>query len=255
MMSVRKVALVMAGLLLLCPASPAMQRALLRNGFAISHVSHEAHGEYTSLFLNFAKKSFVDVRTSDIVSFEHEDNPVMVASVPASSSSPAPDIAKIVSEASNSQLIDPDLINSVIRFESGFHAHAKSPKGARGLMQLMPATAARMGVSDINDPRANVHGGTRYLRELITYYHNDLGKALAAYNAGPGSVQRYGGIPPYRETRQYVRRIILDFNRKKLAANAVPAEHLPARSPVRASTGQQARGTPVRRAERTVKPT
>lgn len=245
--------LLLAGLLLLCPGSPAMQRALLRNGFAISHVSHETHGEYTSLFLNSAKQSFVDVRTSDIVSFEHEDDPVVLASVPAVPPAASPDISQIVTEASNSQLIDPDLINSVIHFESGFHAHAKSSKGARGLMQLMPATAARLGVSDIYDPRANVHGGTRYLRELINHYHNDLGKALAAYNAGPGSVERYGGIPPYRETRQYVRRIILDFNRKKLAVTAAPGEHFPAGLPIRASTGKPRR-TSIRRAEKTLKP-
>ena len=231
-----------------------MQRALLRNGFAISHVSHETHGEFTSLFLNSARQSFVDVRTSDIVSFEREDEPVVLASVPMSRSTGSPDISQIVTEASNSQLIDPDLINSVIRFESGFRARARSSKGARGLMQLMPATAARLGVSDAYDPRANVHGGTRYLRELITQYHNDLGKALAAYNAGPGSVEHYGGIPPYRETRQYVRRIILDFNRKKLTGNTSSGEHFSAASPVHFSTAQQLRQGSFRRAETILKP-
>lgn len=239
----------MLGLLILCPASSALQRALLRNGFAISHFSHEAHGEYTSLFLNPAKQSFVDVLTSDILSFEHEDD--LVAAVPAQAQATAPshNISQIVNEASNSQLIDPDLIHSVIRYESGYHLRARSSKGAGGLMQLMPGTAARLGVSDIYDPRANVNGGTRYLRELIIHYHNDLGKALAAYNAGPGSVQRYGGIPPYRETRQYVRRIILDYNRKKLAAMG------PQRVPraTRPASMTQARRSP-RQVEKTSNP-
>jgi soluble lytic murein transglycosylase-like protein len=95
---------------------------------------------------------------------------------------------------------------------------AVSPKGARGLMQLMPATAAKLGVQNSFDSQANVDGGTRYLRELLERYNGDLAKALAAYNAGPQRVEQYHGVPPYRETRVYVSSIIRDFNRKKLAA-------------------------------------
>ncbi|MGC2560714.1 MAG: lytic transglycosylase domain-containing protein, partial [Terriglobales bacterium] len=113
--------------------------------------------------------------------------------------------------------LDPDLVNSVIHAESGFNSHAVSPKGARGLMQLMPSTASGMGVTDPFDPEANVGGGSRYLRELLERYNFDLVKALAAYNAGPERVERYHGVPPFTETRAYVARIVHDYNRKKIA--------------------------------------
>src|SRR5204862_1166347 len=103
--------------------------------------------------------------------------------------------------------------------ESGFKPHAVSPKGAQGLMQLMPHTASQLGVANAFDPKANVEGGTRYLRELLERYNFDLVKALAAYNAGPHRVEQYRGVPPYYETRAYIARIIRDFNRQKLAEN------------------------------------
>jgi soluble lytic murein transglycosylase-like protein len=109
------------------------------------------------------------------------------------------------------------LVNSVIKAESGFNVRAVSPKGARGLMQLMPGTASQLGVPNTFDPQANVEGGTRYLRELLERYNFDLIKALAAYNAGPRRVEQYGGVPPYYETRAYVARIVRDFNKKKVA--------------------------------------
>ena len=87
-------------------------------------------------------------------------------------------------------------------------------------MQLMPQTASKLGVSNRLDPQQNVEGGTRYLRELLEFYNFDLVKALAAYNAGPGRVQQYGGVPPYRETRDYVSRIVRDFNRKKTSQHS-----------------------------------
>jgi soluble lytic murein transglycosylase-like protein len=108
-------------------------------------------------------------------------------------------------------------VNSVIHAESGFNVHAVSPKGARGLMQLMPGTASELGVNDAFDPQANVEGGSRYLRELLERYNFDLVKALAAYNAGPERVEQYQGVPPFRETRAYVARIVHDYNLKKIA--------------------------------------
>jgi len=108
----------------------------------------------------------------------------------------------------------------VIRAESGFNVRAVSPKGAQGLMQLMPQTASQLGVHNAFDPQANVEGGTRYLRELLERYNFDLIKALAAYNAGPQRVEQYGGVPPYYETKAYVARIVRDYNKKLAAKNA-----------------------------------
>jgi soluble lytic murein transglycosylase-like protein len=140
----------------------------------------------------------------------------------------------------------------VIRAESGFKVHAVSPKGAQGLMQLMPQTASKLGVPNAFDPQANVDGGTRYLRELLEKYNFDLVKALAAYNAGPHRVDQYHGVPPYRETRHYVASIVRDFNRKKLAqqkaAKAAAKAQSQQKPPIR-TTNNPAR-TPAKAATR-----
>ena len=112
------------------------------------------------------------------------------------------DVSQVVNAASGRYRLDPDLVNSVIRAESGFKVHAISPKGAQGLMQLMPGTASKLGVPNAFDPEANVDGGTRYLRELLERYNFDLIKALAAYNAGPHRVEQYKGVPPYLRDAQ-----------------------------------------------------
>jgi soluble lytic murein transglycosylase len=105
------------------------------------------------------------------------------------------------------QRVQPALVKAVIAAESGFDPEAVSRKGARGLMQLMPTTASRLGVEDPLHPTENVRGGTRYLRLMLDRY-GDIERAVAAYNAGPGAVDRHGGIPPYRETQDYVRRVM-----------------------------------------------
>jgi len=111
-----------------------------------------------------------------------------------------------IAEAAGVWGVDPDLVRAVIEVESAFEPRAVSAKGAMGLMQLMPATARQYGVADPFDPRSNIEAGTRHLRSLLDRF--DLSLALAAYNAGVGAVERYGGVPPYRETRSYVRRVM-----------------------------------------------
>jgi soluble lytic murein transglycosylase-like protein len=105
--------------------------------------------------------------------------------------------------------VNPELVAAVIRHESAFNTRAVSPKGARGLMQLMPATAARfgVGVDELFTPQRNIEAGVRYLSWLVEKWGDDLAKVLASYNAGEGAVARYDGVPPYRETRNYIRRI------------------------------------------------
>jgi soluble lytic murein transglycosylase-like protein len=108
--------------------------------------------------------------------------------------------------------IDPELVLAVVGVESNFRATAISPKGARGLMQLMPKTAAELGVTDAFDPATNLDGGTRHLQALLRLYRGDLRRALAAYNAGAGAVARHGGVPPYRETQDYVRKVLRRYS-------------------------------------------
>jgi hypothetical protein len=116
-------------------------------------------------------------------------------------------LESIVNEAAERNNLDPALVKAVIGTESGWNPGAISPKGALGLMQLEPETAGRFGVSNAFDPVQNVNGGTRYLRSLLDRYNGDLEKSLAAYNAGEGAVERYGGVPRYRETRAYVQKV------------------------------------------------
>ena len=123
----------------------------------------------------------------------------------------------LLSNAGAQHNIDVELLASVIHTESGGRANAVSRTGARGLMQLMPGTAQQLGVSDAFEPSQNIAGGTTYLDQLLSRYHDNLALALAAYNAGPAAVDRYHGIPPFRETRAYVARVMNQFKHRKLA--------------------------------------
>ncbi|MGB6823635.1 MAG: lytic transglycosylase domain-containing protein [Candidatus Acidiferrales bacterium] len=116
-------------------------------------------------------------------------------------------LASVVNKAAERNNVDPALVQAVIQNESAWNPNAVSPKGAFGLMQLIPSTAERFGVGNVFDPTENIEGGTRYLRELLDRYHGDLKKSLAAYNAGEQAVARFGGVPLYPETRSYVRKV------------------------------------------------
>lgn len=122
--------------------------------------------------------------------------------------------ASLVREVAREERVDPALLHAVIAVESGYNPRALSPKGAIGLMQLMPDTARRYAVSDLWDPLQNLRGGARYLRDLLTMFNDNLSLALAAYNAGEKAVVRYGHrIPPYAETRSYVPRVLEHYSR------------------------------------------
>src|ERR1035438_256613 len=217
-----------ATLLFARPATAA-DLALLRNGFTIRHDHHQIMGANTRLYLGADDSSFTEVPTADITGYEKDlslfappDSAAASAPTPFEAARSAPpkratNLNEVVNDASATYHLDPDLVNSVIHAESGFNSHAVSPKGARGLMQLMPGTASQLGVHDAFDPQANVDGGSRYLRELLERYNFDIVKALAAYNAGPQRVEQYRGVPPYRETRAYVARIVHEYNKKKIA--------------------------------------
>lgn len=207
--------------------------AVLRNGFSIRHERREQIGNITRLY---TAGGYVDIPTEQIASFEEDETPQpqpltpQTAPPPATTATaqpaPAPttmSMDELVREASARQRLDPDFVNSVIKAESNFYPRAVSSKGAQGLMQLMPGTAAKLGVRDPFDPRANVEAGTTYLSELLDLYNNDPIRALAAYNAGPQRVQQYHGVPPYRDTRLYIARIVRDFNAKKARQGALAA--------------------------------
>jgi hypothetical protein len=202
----------------------AAELAQLANGFSLRCESHQEVGGTTRLYLDSSGVGVTELPTAMISGFT-------AAPEAPKAAAPAGGVPEHIALAARQTGIDPDFIHSVVKAESGYNSNAVSPKGAQGLMQLMPATAARLGVSNSLDAAANIKGGSRYLRELLARYNGDALKALAAYNAGPERVAKYNGVPPYQETRTYVTRVINEFNRRKLAASQPPVHSKPKASP------------------------
>jgi soluble lytic murein transglycosylase-like protein len=175
--------------------------ALLGNGQTLKLASHRQEGDRVTLDLKGGGE--VTLAAADVVGFVPDE--VLDEVVPAADGS---DLRSLATAAALRHGLDPELVLAVIGVESGFQPAAVSPKGAQGLMQLMPGTARALGVTDSLDPAQNLDGGARYLKQMVAEQGGDLTKALAAYNAGPGAVKRHRGVPPYRETRHYVKRVL-----------------------------------------------
>ena len=208
----------------LCAAAPSLRAEYvnLRNGQQLHVTSYQLIGEKYRLQL---AGGVVEVPVDEVVTIEAEDR---FAPLPPEASATAP-FREIVKAAASRYSLDADLISSVIAAESNFDPKAISKKNARGLMQLLPETAARFGVKNIFDPQENIDAGTHYLRDLLQRYNNDLALALAAYNAGPERVQQYGRVPPYGETVSYVRRVKREYEKSKSGGSLKVAPVSPAK--------------------------
>ena len=216
-------------LALLAAPSACAEYIVLRTGERLHVTGYQLLGDKYRLQL---QGGWVDVQTADVVKIEPEEiffTPV-VPDPPAAPPS-APPYRELVAAAASRYGVDAELISSVIEVESHFDSKAISPKNARGLMQLLPETAARFGVKDIFDPQENIDAGTRYLKELLQLYNNNLTLALAAYNAGPEKVQKYGSVPPYRETVSYVNQVKRKYQKSKSATPAKPATPAASKAP------------------------
>jgi soluble lytic murein transglycosylase-like protein len=151
-----------------------------------------------------------------------------VRTQPAAAAVPSAPLNETVDRIARQNSLSPSLVHSVIQVESNYNPKAISPKGAQGLMQLIPSTARRFGVSDAFDPADNIQGGARYLKYLLSLYKGDESLALAAYNAGEGAVSRYGGVPPYPETQDYVAKVRQRLAVTGAAPSAVQIQNTPA---------------------------
>lgn len=217
--------LTVAVLLSLAVYARAAERVTLRNGFTMRCDHHALVEGHMRLYLSAGEDDYIEFAPDEIAAFEKvPDPPAAVQATPQSSNRAAKltpaDLHEMLARAGTEHNLDVDLLASVVKAESDGNARAVSRAGAQGLMQLMPGTAAGLGVQDSFQPEQNVRGGSTYLDALLTRYHNNLALALAAYNAGPEAVDKYHGIPPYHETRAYVARVIHEFNRRVLAREA-----------------------------------
>lgn len=218
----------------------ASELVTLKNGFDVICDHRESLGDRVRLYTSPGSNNFVEFGRSEIAAIQ--PGPVLpaptgaalpalaVTGLAAPLNKPATpltatELRQMLAKAGVQHNIDADLLASLVHAESGGNARAVSRAGARGLMQLMPGTAAQLGVTDSFRPEENIRGGADYLNALLMQYRDNLALALAAYNAGPAAVARWHGVPPYRETRAYVARIIREFNARR---PALPVHNGPA---------------------------
>ena len=231
----------------LCPQAKAAEHVILRNGSEIDCLRQEPAGDRVRLYLIPSTQasaqaapeeaSYIEISVNSVLRVDTFPDPPLPPSplLPSRSASLLSSRSVAEGSASTTPLtsaamremldragavhnIDVDLLASIVHAESNGNARAVSRAGARGLMQLMPSTASSLNVHNSFAPEENIAGGTTYLDQLLTRYHDDIRLAVAAYNAGPAAVDRYRGIPPYAETRAYVSRVVREFNRRKQIA-------------------------------------
>jgi soluble lytic murein transglycosylase-like protein len=244
----------------LASAARAAERVTLRNGYEMQCDHHAQVEGRVRLYLSASEDNYIEFAPREIGEVEKiADLPAPIVNVAEAPSNIQPagpknktewpaagtgaklsqaDLGEMLAKAGQEHNLDVDLLASLVKAESGGNARAVSHAGARGLMQLMPATAATLGVEDSFKPEENVRGGSVYLDSLLTHYHDNLALALAAYNAGPQAVDKYRGIPPYRETQAYVARVIHEFNRRVLAREAQAKQALAASASAEVKTAR-----------------
>ncbi|HEX4758562.1 MAG TPA: lytic transglycosylase domain-containing protein [Terracidiphilus sp.] len=230
-----KSVIIVAILATLAPFAMAAERITLNWGSEMLCDHHTQLQDHVRLYgcLSTGIGNYIEFPAQDIAKVELVADPPpappadQASKSPVLPTSPAPDaklnpadLHEMLARASLDRNVDVDLLASIVKAESAGNPHALSRAGARGLMQLMPATANDLGVADSYRPDQNVRGGSTYLDQLLVRYHDNLALALAAYNAGPAAVDKYHGIPPYHETRAYVARVIHEFNRRVQAREA-----------------------------------
>jgi soluble lytic murein transglycosylase-like protein len=219
--------------------SHAAERVSLTNGFSLTCTHHDTVDGRIRLYTSANSSSYIEFPPDDIARVETVPDPPpepntaepVPTARPVTKLTPA-DLHEMLATAGQAHHLDVDLLASVVKAESGGNPRARSRAGAKGLMQLMDGTASDLGVEDSYQPEDNVRGGSAYLDSLLTRYRDNLALALAAYNAGPAAVDKYHGIPPYRETRLYVASVIHEFNRRVLVRQRAADQR------VRASAGR-----------------
>ena len=196
-----------AGIVALVIAASTAQAeiAVLKNGRTLKAEAHELDGE--TFVVRLAGGGEVGLPTSEVTGFLDDEVVEEVLALPAAERTTA-ELGRLALDIARRHGADPNLVMAVIAVESGFRPDAVSPKGALGMMQLMPATAAELGVADPLDPEQNLDGGVRHLQGLLKRYKGNHRLALAAYNAGEKAVDRSGGVPPYPETWEYLDRVL-----------------------------------------------